>query len=75
MVVCELCSCNESCGYFVIRDSHVLDNRVTKMWLCYWCAKDLKEVHGVRLTPLKGTFKPQRATFPIKQKVYPAIPT
>lgn len=70
-MICELCSSHESCGLFWIRDSHVLEKEPTKMWLCYWCAKDLQNVYGVKIKLIKGSFKPQRVSFPIKEKAYP----
>lgn len=49
---CELCSYGEAIGYFIVKDSHILEDRITKMHLCSLCIKDLKRV-GVRLKPIE----------------------
>jgi len=48
MSKCELCLIGESVGLFWVKDSHMIEDRVTKMRLCALCIFDLRNA-GVRL--------------------------
>lgn len=53
MTVCDLCSVNEACGTYIIRDSHPFRSIPTLMNLCSYCVHDLRE-NNVRLKRVKG---------------------
>jgi len=57
MSICELCSYNESFGYFEIEDSHIFSRFKTQMWLCKFCYDDLKN-NGVRINRVSFPAEP-----------------